>query len=45
MFVGESDVFGKLVLDVVELGEMGCVGMVDGTNGALEMGPNVGFEL
>ena len=45
LFVGESDVFGEFVLYVVEHGEVGCVGVVYGTNGALEVGPDVGFEL
>ena len=45
LFVGEADVFGEFVLDVVEFGEVGCVGVVYGTSGALEVGPYVGLEL
>ena len=45
LFVGEADVFGEFVLYVVKFGEVGCVCVVYGTNGALQVGPYVGLEL
>ena len=35
LFVGKSELFCEVVLEVVEFGEVRGVGVVDGTDGAL----------